>query len=303
MRDCDNLNQLKQSSDFQRIDPVHRQYSLQSHPYNRNKAKSKGTGLSIFGLETGMKRDIFGRLIFIKKNCIRLFGIASYPRFNWKNTTDIQGSVRLTELPNQNVLFVSNHQTYFADVALMAHAINSAHHGRIDNVRYPGFFRPRLNLYFVAADETVQSGLLPRIMAYCGAVSVKRTWRKDGEDIQRKVDPKDQDNIAKALADGWVISFPQGTTKPFVPGRKGTAHMIKEYRPIVIPVVINGFRRAFDKKGLFIKKKGTTLSMWFKPVLDIDYDAPIEDILAQVMDGIEQSEAYNQVPEPATGGK
>lgn len=244
-----------------------------------------------------MKRDIFGRLIFIKKNCIRLFGIASYGRFNWKNTTDIQGTVRLTELPQQNVLFVSNHQTYFADVALMIHAMNSAHHGRIDNVRYPGFLRPRYNIYFVAADETLKAGLLPRIMAHCGAVSIKRTWRQDGKNVQRKVDPKDQGNIAKALNDGWVISFPQGTTKPFMPGRKGTAHMIKQFKPIVIPVVINGFRRAFDKKGLFIKKKGTTLSMWFKPALDIDYNAPVEDILVQVMDGIEQSEKFNLVRE------
>lgn len=244
-----------------------------------------------------MARDIFGKSIFIKKNCIRMFGIASYARFNWKNKTDIQGTVRLTELPQNNVLLVSNHQTYFADVALMVHAISSSHHGRLDNVRYPGFLRPRHNIYFVAADETLKAGLLPRIMAYCGAISVKRTWRKDGEDVKRKVDMKDQGNIARALRSGWVISFPQGTTKPFMPGRKGTAHMIKEYRPIVIPVVINGFRRAFDKKGLFIKKKGTTLSMWFKPAMNIDYDAPVDDILAQVMDAIEQSERYNLVPD------
>jgi len=250
-----------------------------------------------------MKRDIFGRLIFLKKNFTRCFGIASYPRFNWKNKTDIQGSVRLTELPPKNVLLVSNHQTYFADVALMVLAINSAHHGRIDNVRYPGFFRPRHNLYFVAADETVNAGLLTKVMAYCGAVSVKRTWRADGEDVKRKVDPKDQGNIAKALADGWVISFPQGTTKPFMPGRKGTAYMIKEHKPIVIPVVINGFRRAFDKKGLFIKKKGTTLSMWFKPALKINYDSPVEEILEQVMDGIGASEKFNLIVETTESGK
>ncbi|MCB0473201.1 MAG: 1-acyl-sn-glycerol-3-phosphate acyltransferase, partial [Flavobacteriaceae bacterium] len=60
-------------------------------------------------------------------------------------------------------------------------------------------------------------------------------------------------NIGKALDDGWVITFPQGTTTPFKPIRRGTAFIIKEYQPIVIPVVIDGFRRSFDKKGLQVK--------------------------------------------------
>ena len=243
-----------------------------------------------------MAKNVFGQSIFIKKQIIRLFGLLSYGRFNWKNTTDIQGSERLTELPESNVLLVSNHQTYFADVALMHHAIHSALRGKIDNVRHPGFLRPKHNLYIVAADETMKDGLLPRFMSLAGTIQVKRTWRKDGEDVKRDVDLKDTDNIGLALKDGWVISFPQGTTKPFMPGRKGTAHLIKQHKPIVVPIVINGFRRAFDRKGFFIKKKGTTLSMWFKPPLQIDYDAPVDDILHQVMHAIEQTEQHNKVP-------
>lgn len=220
----------------------------------------------------------------------------SYGRFVWRNKTQIQGSVRLNEVPEQNVLLVSNHQTYFADVALMVHAIHSARRGRIDNVKYPGFlFRPKHNLYFVAAEETLKSGILPKLMSYCGAISVKRTWRKDGEDVKRPVDKKDVSQINQALEDGWVISFPQGTTKPFMPGRKGTAHLIKQNRPVVIPVVIDGFRRAFDKKGMFFKKQGTTLKMHFKPPLDINYDDPVDQILEQVMDAIEQSPEFDNV--------
>ena len=64
----------------------------------------------------------------------------------------------------------------------------------------------------------------------------------------------DISNIGVALNDGWVITFPQGTTTPFKPG-KGTAHIIKEFKPVVIPIVIDGFRRSFDKKGIRIKKK------------------------------------------------
>jgi 1-acyl-sn-glycerol-3-phosphate acyltransferase len=89
-----------------------------------------------------------------------------------------------------------------------------------------------------------------------------------------------------------VITFPQGTTRPFAPGRKGTAMIIKKVRPIVIPIVISGFWRAFNKKGLKLKKRNTLLSVQFKAPLKIDYDAPAEQITDQIMDAIEQSRAY-----------
>jgi len=63
-------------------------------------------------------------------------------------------------------------------------------------------------------------------------------------------------------------------------------------RPIVVPVVISGFWRAFNKKGLKFKKKGTLLSVTFKEPLQIDYEASPEDILEQVMEAIEQSKSF-----------
>jgi hypothetical protein len=57
-------------------------------------------------------------------------------------------------------------------------------------------------------------------------------------------------------------------------------------------VVIQGFWRAFNKKGLKFKKKGVPLSVTFKAPLVIDYEAPAEAILAQIMDAIEQSKTY-----------
>ena len=94
----------------------------------------------------------------------------------------------------------------------------------------------------------------------------------------------DISNINKALKDGWVITFPQGTTKAWAPIRKGTAHIIKENRPIVVPIVIDGFRRSFDKKGLFIKKKNTQQKMEIKKPLEINYDDSIENITKQRFD-------------------
>ena len=99
------------------------------------------------------------------------------------------------------------------------------------------------------------SGFLPRILAYAGSVSIDRTWRSHGKNVNRKVKISDVSKIGVALNDGWVITFPQGTTTPFKPIRKGTAFLIKQYKPIVIPVVIDGFRRSFDKKGIRIRRR------------------------------------------------
>ena len=251
--------------------------------------------------------DTFGNAIPLKKLIIALVGSFTYPRLKWVNHTEITNAEMLGELPEQGVLFVSNHQTYYADVVAMLHVFAGvkrdadpivpmlvARHKRDRPIRNPFYLlNPRINTYYVAADETMKAGLLPRILAYVGAITVKRTWREAGKEIKREVDKSDTQNIGEALTDGWVITFPQGTTRPFAPGRKGTAHLIKQYRPLVVPVVIDGFRRAFDKKGLFIKKRGVTLKMTFKDPLTIDYDAPVEAILDQVMHAIEQSEEYH----------
>jgi hypothetical protein len=43
----------------------------------------------------------------------------------------------------------------------------------------------KLNIYYVAA-KTMQAGLLTRIMAYGGAITVERTWRVKGKDVINK---------------------------------------------------------------------------------------------------------------------
>jgi hypothetical protein len=50
-------------------------------------------------------------------------------------------------------------------------------------------------------------------LAYAGAISVERTWRAKGVDVKEKkrYQSNDTENIKIALADGWVITFPQGT--------------------------------------------------------------------------------------------
>ncbi|RXR30563.1 1-acyl-sn-glycerol-3-phosphate acyltransferase [Flavobacterium piscinae] len=236
------------------------------------------------------KRNPFGHILFLKKWLIRIFGVMTHQRYRGFNEMHIEGSEIIKNLPETNVLFISNHQTYFADVVAMFHVFNASLNGREDNIKNVGYlWQPKLNIYYVAASETMKEGLLPRILAYAGAITVERTWRAKGKDIKREVNPNDTENIKIALEDGWVITFPQGTTRSFKPVRKGTAHIIKQHKPIVVPIVIDGFRRSFDRKGLRIKKKGILQSMVIKEPLDIDYDnETIEEIVEKIEYAIEQ---------------
>jgi 1-acyl-sn-glycerol-3-phosphate acyltransferase len=246
-----------------------------------------------------LKRNPFGHILFVKKWLIRIFAALTHRRYRGFNELQIEGSEIIKALPDTNVLFISNHQTYFADVVAMFHVFNASLSGRQDNIKNLGYiWQPKMNIYYVAARETMEAGLLPRILSYVGAITVERTWRCKGKDVTEKkeVNPNDTENIRIALEDGWVITFPQGTTKSFKPVRKGTAHIIKQYRPIVVPIVIDGFRRSFDKKGLHMKKKGILQSLIIKEPLKIDYDNDsIEQIVEQIEFAIEQHPSFLKV--------
>lgn len=246
-----------------------------------------------------VKRNPFGHILFVKKWLIRVFGVITHRRYRGFNELQIDGSEIIKTLPEKNVLFISNHQTYFADVVAMFHVFNASLSGRQDSIKNIGYlWQPKMNIYYVAASETMKAGILPRIMAYVGAITVERTWRAGGKDVTEKkeVNPNDTENIKIALEDGWVITFPQGTTKSFKPVRKGTAHIIKQHRPIVVPIVIDGFRRSFDKKGLRLKKKNILQSFIIKEPLEIDYDnETIEQIVEKVEYAIEQHPSFLKV--------
>jgi 1-acyl-sn-glycerol-3-phosphate acyltransferase len=243
------------------------------------------------------KKNPFGHYLILKKWLIRYLGFMTHRRYRGFNQLKIEGSEIIKSLPEKNVLFISNHQTYFADVVAMFHVFNASLSGRIDSIKNVGYlWNPKLNIYYVAAKETMKSGLLPRILAYAGSISIERTWREKGKEIKRQVKMSDITYIGVALDDGWVVTFPQGTTRPFKPVRKGTAHIIKHYKPIVIPIVIDGFRRSFDKKGLMIKKRGILQSMIIKEPLEFDFDnESIESILEKIEYAIEQHSSFLKV--------
>lgn len=229
----------------------------------------------------------------VRKVVYLVVGLVSYPGLTLLNSLSIKGTEHIKDLPKRNVLFVSNHQTYFADVITFLHIFCAVKWGKENRLGIPYYLlNPFTKVYYVAAEETMKGSWISRLFTLAGALTVKRTWRAEGQEVRRTLDPSDTRKIQRALSDNWVITFPQGTTKPFAPGRKGTAFIIKENRPIVVPVVISGFWRAFNKKGLKFKKKGVVLSVTFKAPLEIDYDAPTDQILDQVMDAIEQSKEH-----------
>ncbi|MEO6405659.1 MAG: lysophospholipid acyltransferase family protein [Ferruginibacter sp.] len=222
-----------------------------------------------------------------------IVGLFTYPGLNIINKLKISGMEHIRDLPQENVLFVSNHQTYFADVITFIHIFCASKWGKINRLGLPFYLLwPFTHIKYVAAEETMKSNWLTKLFSLAGALTVKRTWRNAGTEVRRGLDASDTRKITAALQNNWVITFPQGTTKPFAPGRKGTAFIIKQNRPIVVPVIINGFWRAFNKKGLKFKKKGSLLSVTFKEPLQIDYEQSTEQILEKIMDSIEQSKKF-----------
>jgi 1-acyl-sn-glycerol-3-phosphate acyltransferase len=229
----------------------------------------------------------------VKGTVYAIVGLFSYPGINLINKLEIKGMGSLQNLPKQNVLFVSNHQTYFADVITFLHIFCAVSWRKKNKLGIPYYLLwPFTRVKYVAAEETMKSDWISKLFSLAGAITVKRTWNSGGQEVRRGLDPADTRKIERALQKNWVITFPQGTTKPFAPGRKGTAFIIKHHKPVVVPVVISGFWRAFNKKGLKFKKKGTLLTVTFKEPMQIDYNDTTENILAAVMDAIEQSKKF-----------
>ncbi len=235
------------------------------------------------------RKDPFGNSYFLKRILILVLGFFTWFRFYKYNKLDVTGMEHLKNVAPNKVLFVANHQTYFSEVILMYHLFAAFNNGLVNRITFPWYLlKPKTNLFFVAAVETMKSGFIPKLFAYAGSISIKRTWREAGKNVNRKVDFKDIANIGMALDEGWVITFPQGTTTPYVQGRRGTAHIIKRFEPVVVPVVIDGFRRAFDKRGLFLKKSGTTLKMHFKAPMELSYQEDADELVDKLMHAIEQ---------------
>ena len=247
-----------------------------------------------------IRKDEFGNVLFLKRTLISILGTLSYGRYGLVNKMKIEGAEHLMKLPDENVFFVSNHQTYFADAIALYH-IFCAIKWRFKTIKLPLYLLfPRAKMYYVAAEETMKKGgILPKVLNMAGGITIRRSWRDAGQSVSRGADRSAPEKIATALNSGWVINFPQGTTSAYATIRKGSAHLIKELNPIVVPVVIDGFRRAFDKRGLLLKKRRTTLKVTFKEPVQFNNEKSVDEIFQFVESAIEQEPHRKFQPEKA----
>ena len=236
-----------------------------------------------------IKKDLFDNPLFLKKILIIIIGLLTHNKFYRIKKVNINGTENIPKNKKNNVLFISNHQTYFLDAIGIIHVLNSTLNGNTDNIDNLSYiFKPKLNTYYLAAKETMKSGILPKILSYTGAVLVERTWRKNGKNINRPINNHDINNINKAIKHGWVITFPQGTTDSKGRIRKGTSHIIKKNQPIVIPIRIENFNKRFEKKSLKVKNPSKSISICFKEPLKINYKIDtIDDITIKVKKSLE----------------
>jgi 1-acyl-sn-glycerol-3-phosphate acyltransferase len=225
-----------------------------------------------------------------------LVGSVSYPGLAIFNKLKIEGTEHIKDLPKNNVLFISNHQTYFAEVITFLHIFCAVKWRKQNSLGIPFYLlNPFTNVFFVSAAETMKESWLTRLFELAGSITVKRTWNEGSKEVRQGLDPSDTRKIDRALKNSWVINFPQGTTKAFAPGRKGTVLLIKQNKPIVIPIVISGFNIAFDKKGLKFKKRGSQLTVKFKAPLKVDYNETNDEIMETIMIAIEQSKSQQDL--------
>ena len=85
-------------------------------------------------------------------------GAITYPGLNIFNKLQINGMENLHQLPKKNVLFVSNHQTYFAEVITFIHIFCAVSWRRKHSLGIPFYLLwPFAKINYVAAEETMKS--------------------------------------------------------------------------------------------------------------------------------------------------
>src|SRR3982074_1359497 len=125
-----------------------------------------------------------------------IVGVVSYPGLMWVNKLKISGTENISSLPRKNVLFVSNHQTYFADVITFLHIFCAVKWRKKNRLGVPYYLlNPFTSVYYVAAEETMRGSWISRLFTLAGALTVKRTWRSEGTEIRKGLDPSDTRKI------------------------------------------------------------------------------------------------------------
>ena len=97
-------------------------------------------------------------------------------------------------------MFVSNHQTYFADVVTFLHIFCAVKWGKNNRLGIPYYLlNPFTRVNYVAAEATMKGSWISRFFALAGALTVKRTWQR----------------MPKRQGKDWILLIPVRSTGPW----------------------------------------------------------------------------------------
>ena len=187
--------------------------------------------------------------------------------FRWLNSVKAEGGEILETLPRKNVIFLSNHQTYFTEAIAFFDLLYIVH----------GFPYEDPHLRFSAATETMKKNFLTQVMTYAGGVTFRRSFREAGKEVNRPVDLEGISKVEEAIATGWLLHFPTGTTQKDAPIRPGMAQLLHRTKPIAVPMRVDGFKELLLHKQL-PGRTGKKASIRLFPPMDLAdfYEAPFD---------------------------
>jgi 1-acyl-sn-glycerol-3-phosphate acyltransferase len=205
---------------------------------------------------------------WIRRGLISGFAFTfTLPYFRLLNRIRASGDAILDTLPRKNVVFLSNHQTYFMEAFAFFDLVYVKHSLPLEN--------PYTR--FSAATETMQKNLVTQIFTKAGGVTFRRSFREGGRDVKRTVDFEGLAKVEEAIASGWLLHFPAGTTQKGAPLRPGVAQLLHRTKAVAVPLRVDGFRDLLLYKqipGKVLRKCHLALH----PPMDLDafYAAPYD---------------------------
>ena len=170
---------------------------------------------------------------WLRRGIITSLGLGfTIPYFRLLNRIHVTGDGIIDTLPRKNVVFLSNHMTYFMEAIALFDIVYVRHRLPLENP----FMR------FSAATETMKQNLLTQLFTKAGGVTFRRSFRDGGKDVRRGADFEGIAKVEEAIAAGWLLHFPAGTTLKGAPLRPGVAQLLHRTKAIAVPVRVDGFR-------------------------------------------------------------